>query len=83
MVSWNDPPTKLVRRTHRRQRLAPDPLRRRLGIEQVAGDENVAGFVVPGRRRQRVDGRMTGFYQPTRMSSGYVLNLLPKWRSDE
>ena len=78
MVSRNDPPTKPLRRIHCRQRLTPNPLRRRLCIKQVASDENMISSMFLAAAANASIAECRASTRRPRMSSGRLLNLLPQ-----
>ena len=63
MVPRNDPPLDVLGRGHGGERLPPDPIGRRLGIEKITGDQHMAGLVVPRGVRQAVDCGVTSFHE--------------------
>ena len=65
VVSWNYPPPDSLRRAHRGERLSPDPIRGRLAIEEIAGDEHMVGSMLPRGSGQTVDRCMTGLHKTT------------------
>ncbi len=74
VVARNNPPIDVVRCGHRGERLPPDPIRGRFGVEKVAGDKHMAGPMVPRGGRQAVDRGVTRFQQ----TAANVFGIVPE-----
>ena len=72
MVSRKYPPLESLRRAHCSERLSPNPIGRRRGIEEIAGNEHMARAVIPRRNRQAVDRSMAGLHKTSANVAGKV-----------
>ena len=63
VVPWNDPPMEILCGCHRSERLPPDLIGRRLGIEEIAGNKHMVSCVVPRGGRQAVDRCVARFHE--------------------
>ena len=72
VVPRNDPPLDILGRCHRGERLPPNLIGRRFGVEEIAGNQHMAGTVVPRGGRQAVDRGVARFYQTAANVFGVV-----------
>ena len=78
VIARNDPPIDVVRRGHLGERLPPDPIGRRFGVEEIAGEQHMAGPLVPRGGRQAVDRGVARFHQAAADVFGVVPEPSPE-----
>ena len=78
VVSWNYPPLDSIRCAHRGECLSPDLIRGRLGIEEIASDEHMAGAVIPRCNGETLNCSMAGLHKTTANVFGEIAEPAPQ-----